>query len=257
MEQLIGLSGLVEETGFSGFWAMDSMGRKQAKLEPLTLLSVVASVTKRIEIGTCILQVPLRNPVELAHRARSLDVLSGKRFRFGVGPGSTKADFDLTGCNFENRHGIFREALNTMHSIWRGEPNNGAVLEPWPGFQDRPALFLSAWRNERAIERAAKTADGWIASGLASSMEELQPAIECYRAAGGRRALLANVPIDIGPDPEITPFAAHAEISLIGTPSAARDKLQRLEDLGFDDVLLVCSRADRKHLEAIRNLVAA
>src|SRR5690606_20929410 len=104
---LIDLVKSVEELGFEGFWVTDSQGRGTAKLEAMTVLSIAAAISSRIEIGTCIMQLPLRNPVDLANRARSLDILSGRRFRFGVGPGSTRADFDLTGNDYEARHKTF------------------------------------------------------------------------------------------------------------------------------------------------------
>jgi alkanesulfonate monooxygenase SsuD/methylene tetrahydromethanopterin reductase-like flavin-dependent oxidoreductase (luciferase family) len=49
------------------------------------------------------LQVPLRHPVELAHRAQSVQALSGGRLRLGVGSGSTRADFDLLGADYDRR----------------------------------------------------------------------------------------------------------------------------------------------------------
>ena len=58
----------VEARGFTGLWVTDSFGRGRPTLDPIVLMSVVAAVTNRIEIGTCVLQVPVRHPVELAHR---------------------------------------------------------------------------------------------------------------------------------------------------------------------------------------------
>jgi alkanesulfonate monooxygenase SsuD/methylene tetrahydromethanopterin reductase-like flavin-dependent oxidoreductase (luciferase family) len=73
----------------------DSFGRGRATLDPVVLMSVAAAVTGKVEIGTCVLQVPVRHPVELAHRIQSLHALTGNRLMLGLGCGSTKADFDL------------------------------------------------------------------------------------------------------------------------------------------------------------------
>src|ERR1051326_1774059 len=67
----------VEERGFNGLWLTDSFGRGRPTLDPIVLMSVVAAVTRKIEIGTCVLQVPVRHPVELAHRIQSLHALTG------------------------------------------------------------------------------------------------------------------------------------------------------------------------------------
>src|SRR5438105_3911401 len=66
----------VERLGLDGVWVGDFMGRGRPSLDPLLPLAALCSTTDRIELGTCVLQVPLRNPVELAHRAQTLNVLS-------------------------------------------------------------------------------------------------------------------------------------------------------------------------------------
>src|SRR5213082_3430031 len=90
----------VEERGFAGLWLTDSFGRGRPTLDPIVGMSVVAAVTSRIEIGTCVLQVPVRHPVELAHRIQSLYALTGRRLQLGVGSGSTQADFDVVGLDY-------------------------------------------------------------------------------------------------------------------------------------------------------------
>src|SRR5207244_515963 len=85
----------IEARGFPGIWVTDSLGRGQPTLDPLAALAVLSAATQRVELGTAVLQVSLRNPIELAHRVQSVQALSGGRLRLGVGSGSTKADFDL------------------------------------------------------------------------------------------------------------------------------------------------------------------
>src|ERR1700760_1654666 len=79
----------VEALGFHGLWVTDALARGKPTLDPLILLGAVATQTSRIELGTCVVQVPLRHPVELAQRAMTLTALANGRFRFGVGSGST------------------------------------------------------------------------------------------------------------------------------------------------------------------------
>src|SRR5205814_2064808 len=62
----------IEERGFAGLWVTDSFGRGRPTLDPIVLMSVIAAVTQKIEIGTCVLQVPVRHPAELAHRIQAL-----------------------------------------------------------------------------------------------------------------------------------------------------------------------------------------
>ena len=65
--------------GFDGLWVTDSFGRGRPTLDPIVLMSVIAALTRRIEIGTCVLQVPVRHPVELAHRIGGLHAMTGDR----------------------------------------------------------------------------------------------------------------------------------------------------------------------------------
>src|ERR1700759_2530059 len=124
----------IEAGGFPGIWVGDSLGRGRATLDPLIELAVFAAVTERVELGISVLQLPLRHPIELAHRVQSVQALSGNRLRLGVGSGSTRADFELLGADFDHRFGAMKRSLETMRHAGRGEAvNAGGVLSVWPG----------------------------------------------------------------------------------------------------------------------------
>src|ERR1700742_4889447 len=84
MEHVCSVARRVEALGFHGLWVTDAFARGKPTLDPLILLGALAAQTSRIELGTCVVEVPLRHPVELAHRAQTLNALSQGRFRFGV-----------------------------------------------------------------------------------------------------------------------------------------------------------------------------
>lgn len=175
LDRLSAVARAVEAGGFAGLWVTDSWGRGVAQLDALTTLAAMAAVTRTVELGTCILQVSPRNPAELANRAASLAALSGGRLRLGVGPGSTAGDFDVVGADYDGRFRNFEPAIATMRRAWAGEPANRGRLTPWPGVAG-PPLLLAAWRNPAWIVRAARSYDGWIASGLRSQWDQLEAA---------------------------------------------------------------------------------
>jgi len=255
--RLVTLGRKVEALGFAGLWVTDSFGRGRPTLDPLISLGVLSGVTERIELGTGVLQVPLRDPVELAHRVHSLDVLSGGRLRLGIGPGSTRDDFEVVGGDYDQRFKVLPGLLDQMRRVWRGEAVRRKPLQIWPGTEGRPHVLLGAWRNRSWIKLAAQSCEGWIASGIHSSWEDLEAGIRAYREAGGKRALLANVFTDFRPDPVTTPIMQHAKVSLLCTPQVARERLQRVKQLGFDDVTLFCPRGEAglQQLETIRGLI--
>src|SRR5271169_4914715 len=106
LDRAAGYARRIEAAGFPGIWVGDSLGRGRPTLDPLIEPSVFAAVTERVELGITVLQLPLRNPIELAHRVQSVQALSGNRLRLGVGSGSTRADFELLGYDYDHRFGI-------------------------------------------------------------------------------------------------------------------------------------------------------
>ncbi len=257
VERLAALGQQIEALGFSGIWVGDAMGRGEATLDPMLALATLCAVTTRIELGISVLQTPIREPAELAHRAQTLNVLAQGRFRFGVGAGSTRSDFDFVGANFEKRFAALRDSIDIMRRIWRGEPQNGVVLTPWQS-NGTPPVFLGAWRSPRWISYAAQSCDGWIASGLFSKWGDLEAGVQAYRKAGGTRAILTNVPIDLRPRPEYADhWAEVAQISLACPIGIARERLKRIEQLGFDDVILVPPDESPEHLEMAGELLGA
>jgi alkanesulfonate monooxygenase SsuD/methylene tetrahydromethanopterin reductase-like flavin-dependent oxidoreductase (luciferase family) len=253
LEKMAGYARRIEASGFPGIWVTDSLGRGRPTLDPLVALGALAAVTKRVELGTAVLQVSLRHPVELAHRVQSVQALSGGRLRLGVGSGSTKADFDLLGADFEQRFRNLMSALDTMRRAWRGEPVNGGTMTPWPGTEGGPPLLLGAWRNPRWIAYAAKQCRGWIASGLYSSWEDLENGMRLYRESGGGNAVLANVVVDLANQPEPGGLAERAKISLVCAPEEARRRLKRIEQIGFDEVLVVSLTNALDEVERLRD----
>ncbi len=246
-----------ETLGFADIWATDALGRGFPTVDPLQLLATLAGETATIELGTCVLQLPLRHPVELAHRVASLDLLSDRRLRLGIGAGSTEADFLALDADYAGRFRALPQSLETMRRTWRGEPIYGPALSPWRGGEDGPPILLGAWRNRRWIDMAARDCRGWIASGIFTTWEDLATGLAIFRAAGGERGVLANIFTDFRATPVTTPLIERTRINLVCTPAMAGERLKRLEGLGLDDALLVCPFDRPEQLEQARELLPA
>jgi hypothetical protein len=253
-ERIADIARRTESLGFAGLWVTDAFARGKPTIDPFLLLTCAAAVTTRIELGTCVVQVPLRHPVELAHRAQGLHLLSQGRFRFGVGSGSTKHDFDAVQVDYDKRFKLLPAYLEDMRKVWAGEPVHGPALGVWPGTEGGPPVMLGAWRSQRWIDLSAKVLQGWISSGIHTAPEDLAIGLKMFRDAGGTRAILANVFADFRDTPAAPPFAHVPKITLFCSPAEARDRLKRLEDTGLDDVLLVVPPDDPSQLDAIAAL---
>src|SRR5215468_2560221 len=243
----------IEAAGFESIWAFDAIGRGWLMADPLTALSVAATVTRSVELGTGVLQVPLRNPVELAQRVLTTHLVSGGRLRFGVGAGSTAADFEALGLDFTGRFKRLSESLDVMRRLWKGERVNGASLEPvWPAALGGPPVMIGSWAGSRWIERAAREFDGWVGSGARSSWRALQEGIKRFRGLGGRRAVVTNVVVNL--DSPASPTGPDDPYNLKCPKDVARERLHHLLALGYDDIILVPPRHDAAYLQELREL---
>jgi alkanesulfonate monooxygenase SsuD/methylene tetrahydromethanopterin reductase-like flavin-dependent oxidoreductase (luciferase family) len=244
----------IEAAGFESAWTFDSVGRGNIRPDPLMALAVAATVTRGIELGTGIFQVPLRNPVELAQRVLTAHLVSAGRLRFGVGAGSTAADFAALGLDFDSRFRRLSESLDTMRRLWAGESVAGASLAPvWPAVAGGPPLLIGSWAGSKWIERAAREFDGWIGSGARSSWGALREGIKRFRDLGGKRAVVTNVRVQLGaavPSPD----GPDDPCDLKCPRDVARERLHRLREWGFDDIVLVPAAHETAHLRDLHEL---
>jgi alkanesulfonate monooxygenase SsuD/methylene tetrahydromethanopterin reductase-like flavin-dependent oxidoreductase (luciferase family) len=260
IEQVMRRAALIERIGFDGIWLGDSVGRAGWPVpDPLLWLAAAAAGTSRIELGTSILQVPLRHATELAQRLVALHGLSGGRFSAGLGSGSTQADFSAVGVQYEDRFRILAESLPRIRALCRGEAVGDAYLAPWSNTDGGPPILVGSWHSGLWVRRAALEYDGWIASGFFTTFAQLREGIQRYRSFGGRRALVSTIRVNLHAA-AVSAFDEDAPFNLECPEAEARDRLARLADLGYDDALL--TRANHteaditaEDLEQIRGLL--
>jgi len=228
----------IEEAGFDGIWIGDTVYRGQhVSPDPLMWLLAAATVTQRIELGVAVLQLPLRTPFEFAQRLITMHALTGGRFSLGVGAGSTKADFDAVGVDYEERFKLLSSYLPIVRRLVNGEQVGTASLNPWAVSGRGARMLIGSWASGPWVVRAAREYDGWLASGrYTKGMTGLAEGIKRYREAGGRRALVANVHVDLSAPTK--PLAPDGSFNLLCSPAEAAARLQRIAELGYDDVLL-------------------
>jgi alkanesulfonate monooxygenase SsuD/methylene tetrahydromethanopterin reductase-like flavin-dependent oxidoreductase (luciferase family) len=227
----------MEEAGFDGIWLGDSFSPGMTRPDPLMWLLAAASATERIELGTCILIVPLRHPVELAQRLLTLHQLTGGRFTLGAGAGSTQSNYDAFGLDFDTRFSAMKRDLETISALCRGERVGEAFLNPWPSAVPGPRIVIGAWHSGIWLKRAIDSYDGWMCSAGRTNLRTMKEAIARYRDLGGRRAIVSSCMVDLTAPTE--PLTDDDPFHLRCDPKEAANRLERLAELGFDDVLLV------------------
>ena len=85
-------------------------------------MTFAAAHTKTIALGTSVLDIPYHNPVTLARRLTTIDVLSNGRLRLGLGLGWSKDEMDATGADMKHRGAMADEFLQALKAIWTSDP---------------------------------------------------------------------------------------------------------------------------------------
>ncbi|MEM7412039.1 MAG: LLM class flavin-dependent oxidoreductase [Myxococcota bacterium] len=209
----------IERQGYDSIWVFDAIGRGFPLPDPLMALTMAATVTERVELGTGVLQTAIRNAAEIAHRVLTLARVADGRLLFGVGPGSTADDFAAFGGDYAGRGRRFAEQVPVLEALLTTGKHEGVDLSPWPGVAGRVPLYIGAWRGGW-IERAARDHAGWIASAMHNDDTALATTLARFRDAGGRRAIVTNVQLGADLAPAI-------------------ERVQHLGALGFDDVVVL------------------
>ena len=137
--------------------------------DPFVLFAFLALCATRITFATQIMILPQRKTVLTAKQAASLDVISGSRFRFGIGIGWNEIEFDALNENFTNRGRRSEEQVELMRALWaerhvrfdgKWHHVDDAGINPLPLNRTIPLWF--GGHADVVLRRIAKWGDGWI-----------------------------------------------------------------------------------------------
>jgi alkanesulfonate monooxygenase SsuD/methylene tetrahydromethanopterin reductase-like flavin-dependent oxidoreductase (luciferase family) len=176
------------ECRFAAVSANDHFFFSAPWLDGLTALAAVAERSGAMKLMTTLALVTLRGPVPLAKALSALDILSGGRVIAGLGPGSSRADYEAVGVPFEQRWQRFDVAVRLIKAMLEpgpagGVPAGGLLPPPW---QSRGIpLWIGSWGSQAGLRRVACLGDGWLASaynttpeGFAANMKALGSELE-------------------------------------------------------------------------------
>ena len=181
-ETVRGWAGRAEDLGFDSVWLADHLfwdigrygGRAgpQFAYDPLVALAALGRVTRRVRLGTLVLNAPLRPPTVLAKALASLDVVAGGRLIVGLGAGNFEPEYRAAEVPFA-RPGVrlaqLGEALDVLRGMFGGGPYTfegehyrafEARCLPRPVQEPHPPLWVGG-RGDRLLDLVARKADGW------------------------------------------------------------------------------------------------
>ncbi len=149
--------------------------------DPFVLFAYLAGMTEKLEFASGVIILPQRQTVLVAKQAADLDLLSGERFRMGVGVGWNFVEYDALGQDFSTRGARANEQIDFMRRLW-SEP-----LLDWKGEFDQiergnilpqPKRQIPIWIggfSPPAFRRGAALGDGFMFAG---PLERTEPALQ-------------------------------------------------------------------------------
>ncbi len=191
-DALITVAKRAEGLGFDTLWVLDRVlfpvnprepypvgdgtlpDKYKRTLDPVETLTFVAAHTRHVALGTSILNLPWYNPVLLARRLTTLDVLSAGRLRVGFGMGWSRDEYEAVGAPWQERGKRADEIIQTLKTIWTTDPVEfhgtyyripKSFIGLKPVQKPHPRIYMAAY-TPPAMKRVAREADGWFPVGI-------------------------------------------------------------------------------------------
>ncbi|UBU15062.1 TIGR03619 family F420-dependent LLM class oxidoreductase [Nonomuraea gerenzanensis] len=141
-------------------------------LDPFAVLSVAASATSAVRLGTSALNACWYPPAVLARSLTTIDHLSGGRLEAGLGLGWSSDEYAAAGVPWRGRARRYEATIDALEAIWGTDPVSyehelwtipPSHIEPKP--VRRPPLHLAGF-SEAALSRVGRRGDGWLTAAL-------------------------------------------------------------------------------------------
>ena len=218
--------------------------------EPMVLFGWMAALTQRLEFVTGVIILPQRQTALVAKQAAELSVLSGGRFRLGVGVGWNVVEYEGLGQDFHTRGKRVEEQVTLLRDLW-AKPlvNFEGKFDRIPdaGLNPLPAQPIPIWFGgdaDVALRRSARLGDGWLPNSM--SLSELRVRLDTLR----------NYLVEAGRDPQ--GYGIDFRISINRTPQSewASDSAQ-LAEMGVTHVAIntmgMGFKTLQEHLAVVKN----
>ena len=202
-----------EQLGFDSFWVAEHHFHEYGAIpSPAVWLAAAAQRTRRIRLGSAVVVLPFRNPLQVAEDYAMVDVLSGGRLNLGVGSGYLRHEFEGFGVRVEDKRERFDEALDVVLRAWTGErfsydgrfhTMRDVQLNVVPVQRPRPPVWIAVLRNEAAPHVGKRGFPMMmIPDATTERIDELAETVAGFRGAFA----------DAGGDPRAAsvPFGLHA-----------------------------------------------
>jgi probable F420-dependent oxidoreductase len=111
----------IEKLGFSSIYIPDHFGTFAPQWEPIATMAAIAALTKKLTVGTSVMNIDYRHPAVLAQASATIHMISDGRHELGIGAGWLQDEYRQLGIPFYSpriRFERFNEAVQIIKSIW-------------------------------------------------------------------------------------------------------------------------------------------
>jgi 5,10-methylenetetrahydromethanopterin reductase len=205
------VASLAERLGFHSLWATESRFTRDA----VSRAAMLAVLTKRVIVGTAVVNAFTRSLAVLASTAATIDEASRGRFILGLGAGGERF-ISSQGIGFERPLKRLEEFTVLLRQIWEGRSVSfvGQTIEVSGitlGFRPvRPRIpVYYGVTGNKAIDLASRLSDGIILNAY-TSLSYNRNANRTIRGSpdGARLPVLGNVAVSMDPDTDAAILAA-------------------------------------------------
>lgn len=197
--------------------------------EPFVMYGYLAAVTRSLELVTGVIILPQRQTTLVAKQAAEVDLLSGGRFRLGIGVGWNAVEYEALGEDFGNRGKRSAEQIELLRRFWTEQSVSfdgvfhtvtGAGIAPLP--VQRPIPVWVGAASPPGYQRAGRLADGWF------------PMMGPGPALDDARAVVESAAVEAGRDPAA--IGMEGRVDWRGDSGAAANGLAAWADAGASHV---------------------
>jgi alkanesulfonate monooxygenase SsuD/methylene tetrahydromethanopterin reductase-like flavin-dependent oxidoreductase (luciferase family) len=174
-ERLFGFTDRLESLGFGSVWARDQVGFLGGHafeadiasfVDPYVTLSAIAARNQRLVLGFAPI-IPFRHPVVVAQLIGSLAFLAGDRLIVGMGAGTPRRPFELTGIPYESRFERIRETAEVLRALAHPPATYAGEFASFENLtiDPPPPADLELWYGGttfKSVERALAFGTGWL-----------------------------------------------------------------------------------------------
>ena len=215
-------------------------------LDPVETLTFAAAHTSRIALATGVLNLPWYNPVLLARRLTTLDILSGGRLRLGFGIGWSPDEYEAAGTPWQDRGKRADESIEVLKKIWTSDPVEfqgkhyriaKSFIGPKPVQKPHPPIYMAAF-TPSAMKRVAAEAHAWLPVGIPlTGIRAMFDAIKNMATEAGRDPSAFELIVTAGVEIHKRPIEKE-RLEFTGSLEQIGEDLARARKLGVAEIAI-------------------